>query len=379
MSTVDKAFDSALASLRERYLSGLSNQIAELRKFAVLCEFGEANSDVRAAIGQLAHRLGGTGETLGFPEISTAAASLAQTLECDALAAGTATAARTLARACEAATGLPLDAKGATEPGPPPIFAEAAEALPPILPHFVAIFADPTLAGLLGDVCANRAHVTSLTACTEGIAFLNNNRADLVILDLDCPGCPTEDVAALHRKARALNIPVVATASQRRSATILHALSEGGIECLLKPIEAALLHKKLFETLERQRLIAIVCDDDPVIREFLKPRFEARGFQVILTKDGEELLDLAIRVRPSIIVLDRIMPGMDGLDVLRSLKSKSETHAIPVIVLTSKTQQQYIAEGMRSGAAAYLAKPFSPDQVVGKCVEVLGLAKPQRL
>jgi DNA-binding response OmpR family regulator len=220
--------------------------------------------------------------------------------------------------------------------------------------------------------------MTNLSACADAIALLDDARVDLLILDLDNPGCAPDSVAALHRRAHASNIPIVAIASHRRSATILHALSDGEIECLLKPVDAAALYKKVFEILERQRRLALLCDDDPVIREVLKPRFEARGFQVQLAKDGDELLALAGRIRPSIIVLDRTMPGLDGLDVLKTLKARSETHRIPVIMLTSKFQPQDITEGLRSGASAYLAKPFSPDQVLAKCLEVLGLIRPQR-
>jgi len=378
MSAVDEAFDSALASLRERYISAMGGPVVELKKFAVLCEFDEPGAEVTAAIGQLAHRLGGTGETLGFPEISSTAAALERILELGRQSGDAAAAARALARACEAASGSGQDVKTVADSDLPPKIDEIAEDLPPILPNFVAIQADAALTKLLADVCAHRANVTSLAACADAMEFLDHNPADLLLLDLDCPGCAPEGVAALHRKARASDIPIVATASHRRSAAILHALSEGEIECLLKPVEAALLHRKLFETLERRRLTAIVCDDDPLIREFLKPRFEARGFRVVLAKDGDELLELAGQVRPSIIVLDRVMPGMDGLDVLRQLKSKSATHGVPVVLLTSRNQPQEVADGLRSGAAAYLSKPFSPDQVLTKCLEILGLAKTQR-
>jgi len=376
MGAIDQAFDSAFASLRERYRSGLATSIAELKKFAVLCEFGEANADIAAIINQLAHRLSGTGETLGFPEISSAATALEHMLGSGTLAGDApAAAARDLVRACEAATAAhsnPEIPEKIISPDPSVGVTADVEAA---LPHFVAIQSDPALAKLLADICANRADLIDLPTCAGAIEFLNDGRADLLLLDLDNPGCPPDGIAALHKKARTLQIPILAIASHRRSATVLHALSNGEIECLFKPVEAALLHRKVFEILGRQRLTAIVCDDDPVIREFLKPRFEARGFQVLLAKDGEELLNFAGRVRPSIIVLDRVMPGMDGLEILRMLKAKSATHGIPVLILTSKNQPQEVAEGLRSGAAAYLVKPFAPDQVLAKCLEILGIAK----
>ncbi|HEX4157250.1 MAG TPA: response regulator [Rhizomicrobium sp.] len=378
MSAVDQAFDSALASLRQRYVSGLGASIAELKKFAVLCDFDEINSEIVAAIAKVAHKLNGTGETLGFPEISTAALGLERILESDTPPGGAAAAARALARACEFATGVPpattIPEKIASPELPPEIDADSRSAIP----HFVVIQSDPGLAKLVADACAKRASVTNLAACADAMGLLNDARADLLLLDLDNAGCAPDSVIALRRKAHELNIPIVAVASHRRSAAILHALTDGEIECLLKPVDAATLYKKLFEILERQRRLALLCDDDPVIREVLKPRFEARGFQVQLAKDGDELLALAGRIRPSIIVLDRTMPGLDGIEVLKMLKARSETHRIPVVMLTSRFQPQEITEGLRSGAAAYLAKPFSPDQVLAKCLEVLGMTRPQR-
>lgn len=378
MTTVDQAFDTALASLRDRYVSGLAGTISELKKFAVLCEFEETSADMASAIGQMAHRLSGTGKTLGFEGISAAAGNLELVLQSNACSADASAAARALARACEAARDLPGDTADIEYAAASTESAHASAELPPQLPHFLAVHKDPSLAKLLADVCDNRASLSDFSACTDATKFLGDHHADLVLLDLDCPGCSPEGIAALHAKTRAMNIPVLAVAAHRRAAAVLHALSDGQITCFLKPVEAAMLHEKLFETLGRQRLVAIVCDDDPVTREFLKPRFEARGFEVVLAKDGEELLELAARVRPSIILLDRVMPGMDGLDVLRTLKSQSATHNIPVIVLTAKRQPQDVSLGLRSGAAAYMAKPFSPDQVLSKSLEILNAPKARR-
>jgi DNA-binding response OmpR family regulator len=375
MSAVDDAFDSAFASLRDRYISNLHASIAELKKFAVLCDFDETNAEIATTVSHLAHRLSGTGETLGFPEISSKAMALERVVESNVISGDAADAARALARACEAAMGADNNAIPPKVSDLPDGPGEMAADLQAAIPDFLAIHSDPVLEALTVDVCAGRAHVTNLATCSDALSFLNEKSADLILIDLDGSGCPPDEIAALYKQTRKARIPIIAIASSRRSATILHALSEGEIECIFKPVEAALLHGKLFEILERQHLLAVICDDDPVIREFLKPRFEARGFQVQLAKDGDELLEIARRIRPSIIVLDRVMPGLDGLDVLRALKSNSATHRIPVVILTSKSQPRDVTEGLRIGAAAYLAKPFSPDQVLAKCLEILGLGK----
>ena len=200
-----------------------------------------------SAIGQLAHRLGGTGETLGFPNVSSAAAALERVLAFAPRSIEAGAAARALAQACEAASGSPHETQIVTEAGPPPKIEGISEELPPILPKFVAIHSDGLLATLLGDVCAGRANMSDLASCADAIEFWNYAQTDLLVLDLYCPGCSQEGVTALYRKARMLKIPIVATTSNRRSAAILHALSDGEVECLFKPIEAAVLHKKLFE------------------------------------------------------------------------------------------------------------------------------------
>src|SRR4029077_12695280 len=106
MSSVGQAFDNALRALREKYIARLAGAMAELNQFAALCEFEEATGETTSAIGRLAHKLTGSGQTLGFSEVSICAARLETLLETgtpsfEAIAAG----ARALARACEAATG----------------------------------------------------------------------------------------------------------------------------------------------------------------------------------------------------------------------------------------------------------------------------------
>jgi len=84
-----------------------------------------------------------------------------------------------------------------------------------------------------------------------------------------------------------------------------------------------------------------------------------------------QVLDLAARHQPNIIVLDRIMPGLDGLAVLKMLKTNPATSDIPVIMLTAKRKPKDIEEGRDAGAADYIVKPFTPEFVVSRCMREL--------
>ena len=104
----------------------------------------------------------------------------------------------------------------------------------------------------------------------------------------------------------------------------------------------------------------LVVDDDPVIQKLLKVNFEMEGYEVLSAADGAEGLDQAKSGSPDVIILDVMMPKMNGLEVLAALKADSATDAIPVILLSAKAQAGDVQAGIDRGANAYVTKPFDP-------------------
>jgi DNA-binding response OmpR family regulator len=108
----------------------------------------------------------------------------------------------------------------------------------------------------------------------------------------------------------------------------------------------------------------LVVDDDPVIQKLLQVNFEMEGYSVITAGDGEEGLAKAQAERPDAVVLDVMMPKMDGLEVARRLKGDPDTESIPIILLSAKAQQADIQAGTATGAEDYLTKPFDPLELL---------------
>ncbi|MDQ6613732.1 MAG: response regulator [Actinomycetota bacterium] len=112
----------------------------------------------------------------------------------------------------------------------------------------------------------------------------------------------------------------------------------------------------------------LVIDDDPVIVKLLQVNFEIEGYAVIVAENGLAGLARAHDDQPDLIILDVMMPGMNGLDVARSLKGSDETSSIPIILLSAKAQANDVARG-REVADDYITKPFDPlellDRVAG--------------
>lgn len=101
-------------------------------------------------------------------------------------------------------------------------------------------------------------------------------------------------------------------------------------------------------------------DDEPDVRTLCKINLEYEGYEVIEASDGLSALDLIEKEHPDLVILDIMMPEMDGWQVLEKLKSEEGTASIPVVLLTAKADEASQLRGWERGAADYLTKPFSP-------------------
>ena len=115
----------------------------------------------------------------------------------------------------------------------------------------------------------------------------------------------------------------------------------------------------------------LLVDDDPVILKLLQVNFEMEGYKVSCANDGVEGLEKARAERPDIVLLDIMMPRMDGLEVTKALKGDPETKDIPIILLSAKAQASDIQAGKDMGADDYLTKPFDPLELLERVGELL--------
>ena len=110
----------------------------------------------------------------------------------------------------------------------------------------------------------------------------------------------------------------------------------------------------------------LVVDDEKEILELIQFNLEQNDFKVTVVKTGEAALKKARSIDPDLIVLDLMLPGIDGLDVCRILKSDKETEDISVVMLTAKGSEEDIVRGLELGADDYLTKPFSPKVLIAR-------------
>ena len=114
--------------------------------------------------------------------------------------------------------------------------------------------------------------------------------------------------------------------------------------------------------------LVLAIDDEPGVLRLLRTQLSSEGFRVVTASDGEEALTIAEEQRPDIVLLDLMMPGMTGIDVMSALRARSD---VPVVLLTAKGADEDKVRGLELGADDYLAKPFSPDELSARVRAVL--------
>jgi DNA-binding response OmpR family regulator len=115
----------------------------------------------------------------------------------------------------------------------------------------------------------------------------------------------------------------------------------------------------------------LVVDDDPDVCDLVTYKLEQSGFEVRRASDGDAALREVAQRIPDLVLLDIMMPGISGLEVLERLRADHATAVIPVVMLTAKAQENDVERGFQLGADDYVVKPFSPRELVRRVTAVL--------
>lgn len=122
----------------------------------------------------------------------------------------------------------------------------------------------------------------------------------------------------------------------------------------------------------------LIVDDDEDIRMFLEVTLTLAGFEVLQATDGEQAIQRAIDDAPALVLMDMMMPRMDGMAAVRRLRSDGRTSHLPIILLTAKAQGDDKVAGLAAGADDYVTKPFDPDELVARVTATLRRASQMR-
>jgi two-component system alkaline phosphatase synthesis response regulator PhoP len=115
----------------------------------------------------------------------------------------------------------------------------------------------------------------------------------------------------------------------------------------------------------------LVAEDEPHILLLIQRKLESAGYAVTTTTDGNEALDLALELRPDLLLLDILLPGREGLEICREVKTAFGSDSPPIILISALGQQIDVEAGLEAGADDYIIKPFSPRLLLERIEAVL--------
>ena len=123
------------------------------------------------------------------------------------------------------------------------------------------------------------------------------------------------------------------------------------------------------------REVVLVVDDSPATLGLLSEALERAGYTVLVAQAGQDALRLMQRITPDIVLMDAIMPGLDGFETTRLMKANGTTATIPVVFMTGLTETEHVVRGLECGGVDYVAKPVAPDEVVARVTVHLATAR----
>lgn len=119
----------------------------------------------------------------------------------------------------------------------------------------------------------------------------------------------------------------------------------------------------------------LIVDDEVHIRDIIKFRLQVEGYEILEASNGRNAIDIMMSDKPDLVVLDIMMPDMDGWEVCKFAKGQSETKDIPILMLTAKTDIRDKIQGMVVGANDFVTKPFSPNDLVQRVSKLLATSQ----
>ena len=397
--------EHALSALRAQYAESLAAETAPL-EFARACLI--ANVDDAAAHRELArqaHRLAGSAGSFGFHEISRIAGDIERRLDAGAVthhglamlideidrlkialgqARGAGAADPYLASEQPSGAEVPPapvePAPVSSVPAPPsnpfPITGQGTAATDRSHDtepdtgagrkrRLLVIEDDPTVAHLLESLMGAEVDTEVLAEGGEASDTARRFKPDLILLDYDLPdGSGLDIIRKLHEDAALRSIPIMMMTSNNDPDTVIAAFNAGVRDYFTKPFEPISFVNHIRNVLARTDYTIMIVDDDPAICQLMDYRFEALGVRCTAAGDGLEALDMIRENPPDLIILDRVMPGLDGAGVLFELKSDPALQQIPVIVLTVRNNAGDGYKWLQRGAIDFIPKPFDPEELI---------------
>ncbi len=243
-------------------------------------------------------------------------------------------------------------------------------------PSVLIIHSDSWIMNLMANMLEPDHEVHQCHLAHKAMAMAANNPPDLIILEQDLKDISGLDATRFFRNVDQLRaIPIIMVMSSDEPEDIVEAVEAGVTDCFENALEVLPLINHARELLRKTQYKILVVDDDMAVRDLLRQRFESYGVRVDTASDGIEAIEYLRHKQPDLIILDRMMPRLEGGAVLYQIQQEINLKSIPVMLVTAMTNRDDVITWLQRGAIDYITKPFNPDEVVLRALRHLKVEK----
>jgi DNA-binding response OmpR family regulator len=371
-------FAAALHVLRRTYIQDLWQREDILLDTLAKLDADELSQAHVEVLEAAAHKLVGTGRTYQFPNISEAAIVVedmvrdGKDFEKSALHPALLNLLNSCAQAREQ---FEAEDEKFGENSTTADEAEPAEQ-PEVdieLPSVLIIDDDQQTRQLLKQFISEYANCALAENSDQAEQLMADQAFDLVLLDNKMPGEKSglDLLKDIKSSPELKHIDVVMITASGEPQAVLESLTSGAADYVIKPFDPEEVATKLKTRLTHLQQTIMLVDDDPAVQNLLRAKFRTLGIKCIGFDDGMVAFDELSAVKPDLVILDRILPGLEGMAVLHKMQENPEFNDIPVVMLSAKRDNKDIMMGLQFGAADYVVKPFNLDELVLRCQRLL--------
>lgn len=367
--------EEKMLGLKLRYLEQLAERHAWIS--LLLASYTQTTAiepEDRHELQEKVHKMAGTGTIYGFPHITERAKLLeevlidypqARDIEIIPLI-------QHLLTACEEALSERKKTLSALQHAMPEEQKEPATS-GRVRPVLLVVDDDEDIHALMQQLFSQEAHILTALNTKQGMELIMHHKPDIVLLDNmmaegDCGLAMLEHIQSLKEWKE---IPVIMLTASNQPESVMRGLMAGAVDYITKPFNPQDVALKIRNRLKQQQRTILIVDDDEAVRMVLEHKFRIAGYKVISAINGAEAWKVMLAQPIALALLDRMMPGYDGLTLLRMMKDKPSLADVKVVFLTARHYSVDIVDGLTTGAADYITKPFNPDEVVTRCIRLI--------
>ena len=368
---LDEVMRDKIVSMKRRYIKALGEHTERLEHLLTLCSNENLDVEDKKELLSHAHNLAGNGETFGFADRSKFGRKLQNTIKSnpDAQANRFIDQLSKLIDSCNSAIRSKAEEKNNAANQNEIGSNISGDELPVVL----VVDDDENIQLAIQSLLQNDAHIITCSNSDEMVGIIRQSRPDLVLLYDMMPGA--DSGLKMLEKMQSLydikNTPVVMLTANEKPDDVMRALMAGAVDYIIKPFNPNVFVKKIQTRLRRINSRILIVDDDEAVREVLRYRLISSGCKVTCASDGAQAWDKMQKQSFALVIMDCMMPGYDGMTVFRMMKQNPKLANTPLIFLSAKHSNADIMDGLNSGAADYISKPFNPEEVVTRCVRLI--------